>query len=774
VSVGQGTVFVALGFLLLATKAMLSAGISIPWVTPVLGMAVVVGIPTFLLYMADIGRVSSRSERLAISVVIDLGLLMAVGLAANTLLPHKQVPRPLSDRTVMLGVEALCVLLAALTYRRHPRVYRLSIPSVGARGRVLIGLSLTVIAMAVMGAIRLNNGGGGGLTLCMLLLALIELALLVAWQDGTHPGLVPLAIYCVSLALLLMTSLRGWYVTGHDIQTENLVFELTKQLSRWKVSTFPDAYNACLSITILPTMILRWTRVADPYVFKVLFQVLFALCPVLVYRLACRMAPARVALLATIGFISFVTFFQDMPMLNRQEIAFLFLASGLLALTNERLSPAGRRLWFGLFGIGLALSHYSTTYVAIIVLAVAWGLRVGMGPVRAVLRRLRPSFLRRIDPVTGPRGASALSLGVVVFLAAVSLGWSGSLTHTDQGLTATLAAAARSIRWDAIVGSRSSDTSYSLLGGGTKPPAQVLADYRSSILKATAADRAAGGYYDLGAVAGYPAGLAAPSLLPLTTLGRWLKRLGLDPLRINPDVRQGSAKALQILILLGLGAVLLARRKPIRAPAELYFIGVASLFAIVVQVLLPPLSVNYGVLRAFQQALMVLDVFLVAGCLALVPRRAPRARRLFAAAAILVFFASSTGIVTQVLGGYGPQLHLNNAGDYYNLYYTHPEEVAAIGWLNRTAAEARGRPLVQMDPTTRGRLQTLTALDTADDIYPLLLKRDAFVFLGYANVRTGTAPANTGADDVAYDYPIAALDANKDLLYSSGGARVYR
>jgi len=161
-------------------------------------------------------------------------------------------------------------------------------------------------------------------------------------------------------------------------------------------------------------------------------------------------------------------------------------------------------------------------------------------------------------------------------------------------------------------------------------------------------------------------------------------------------------------------------------------------------------------------------------CFALVPRRASRRRRLFAAAAILASFASSTGMATQVLGGYGPQLHLNNAGDYYNLYYTHPEEVAAIGWLNRTAAEAGGRPLVQMDPTTRGRLQTLTTLDTADDIYPLLLKRNAVVFLGYANVRTGTAPANTGADDVAYDYPIAALDANKDLLYSSGGARVYR
>ena len=102
-----------------------------------------------------------------------------------------------------------------------------------------------VIAMAVMGAVRLNNGGGGGLTLCMLLVALVELALLVAWQDRMGPGVVPVGLYCVSLALLLMTSLRGWYITGHDVQTEYLVFELTKHTPRGRKS----ASSACPSLS---------------------------------------------------------------------------------------------------------------------------------------------------------------------------------------------------------------------------------------------------------------------------------------------------------------------------------------------------------------------------------------------------------------------------------------------------------------------------------------------------------------------------------------------
>jgi len=102
---------------------------------------------------------------------------------------------------------------------------------------------------------------------------------------------------------------------------------------------------------------------------------------------------------------------------------------------------------------------------------------------------------------------------------------------------------------------------------------------------------------------------AKTARLPLTPLGRLLSSLGLNLPSINYGVRQASARVLQVLILVGLLAVLLARRKRIHPLPEFYYLGVASLSVVVLQVLLPPLSLNYGLLRSFEQALVILGVY---------------------------------------------------------------------------------------------------------------------------------------------------------------------
>ena len=48
----------------------------------------------------------------------------------------------------------------------------------------------------------------------------------------------------------------------------------------------------------------------------------------------------------------------------------------------------------------------------------------------------------------------------------------------------------------------------------------------------------------------------------------------------------------------------------------------------------------------------------------------------------LAIFASTTGLIPQALGGYPAQLNLNNSGQYYELYYMTPQEVAAVTWLS--------------------------------------------------------------------------------------------
>jgi uncharacterized membrane protein len=204
---------------------------------------------------------------------------------------------------------------------------------------------------------------------------------------------------------------------------------------------------------------------------------------------------------------------------------------------------------------------------------------------------------------------------------------------------------------------------------------------------------------------------------------------------------------------------------------------VAAVVVIVVQIIAPVLSVEYGLLRTFQQALLLVDVYIVAGIAALLPRQ-PEVRRVAAAAAVaLGFYLSSTGVIPQLLGGYGPQLHLNNAGTYYEIYYLHPEEVTAEAWLrNRTegTGERDIQSEVQTDRYTFARMQNPTQLDLMNDIRPELVRRRAYVFLGYSNVRLGESTVAVASDLVTYVYPEEFLAANKDLVYSSGGARVYR
>ena len=207
----------------------------------------------------------------------------------------------------------------------------------------------------------------------MIALAIVALigVFSVRWLRFTRESVMSAVIYLVSLSLLLTTSLRGWSVTGHDIQQEYLVFQLTEVHGRWSMAYFHDAYNACLSITILPTELGQIINVDNPYIYKLFFQLLFALCPVLAYALARRYFNRGIATLAVAYFVGFPTFFTDMPFLNRQEIALLFVAVGLLAATNPVWSFRRRQVSLGIAGLGAEVSHYSTMYVFVGTLVIA-------------------------------------------------------------------------------------------------------------------------------------------------------------------------------------------------------------------------------------------------------------------------------------------------------------------------------------------------------------------------------------------------------------------
>lgn len=747
-------------------------------------LCIVPGLLTMILFRI---AVADFWGYLGIAISLSLIEIVLVALIGNTLLPDIGISRPL-DATVLVPDISVFLSMMILEIWRRRRTFEFRLPRYmlfdTARGAILGLAPILFVPIAIAGAFRLNNGADGTLILCMLV-AIAAYAAFAVYAAGTEDReVLPAILFSLALSLLFMNSLRGWHVTGHDIQREFSVFRLTKMDGIWSIARYRDAYNACMSITILPTIFSNLTAIADPYIYKALFQGLFATAVPVIFLSIRRYASAAVAFLSTFFFIAFPTFYQDMPFLNRQEIAFIFLASMIFVIFERPLPLSVRRTLFVILGIGMALSHYSTVYVFVAILIALAFARAMIAAIVPLLRRMRTparhasAVLRMISDI--PREGYLITVPMITVLIAVTFVWSGIVTDTaSTSLGAVVQATLSAIGKNAQEDARSSDVSASILSWQQSDPKALLQQYTYRIVDPVIFAAPADTYYPLTTYARYPIVVAPDEYVPSTAAGRALSSLGIDLSKANYLFRQGSAKLLQILIIIGFLSVLFTGRFLRRTPdAEFYLLAGGNLLMLAAIVVLPVLSVQYGILRAFQQSLMFLGLFLVIGILVLASRWNERAGIAIAATLAILFFLSETGAITELVGGYNPQLYLNNSGLYYDLYYAHGSEIAGIDWL---LAQTHGST-DSIQATSPNNLYSNSLFDVAptaggsfiDDIFPPLVRKDSYVFLSYATVHADRATATYAGTLITYAYPIQFLDDNKDRIYDNGDVMIYR
>jgi uncharacterized membrane protein len=759
---------------IVAANVLAVSGYPVPFLGPALGFWFLVVHPVYLLCTTSVWGDSGWAERLGYSLGAVLLLALLGGLGLNTVLPPLGVGRPLDPLPVAALADAITVALY-LFRRRNPArpSWRRCLASIGpVGGRIAAGAGACV-ALAVLGANRLNNGAGGQVSLVAQGGILVLAFLLLRYRHRLQDEMICVTIYLLSLALLLMTSLRGWYVTGHDIQTEYLAFQLTYSHAHWDMGSFSNAYNACLSITILPTELAQVTHVFNPYVFKVFFQLMFAVCPVLSYTIARRYFPKWISIMAAVYFIGFPTFFTDMPFLTRQETAFLFVCPAILAMTHRQWGLRRRRLALIAACLGMELSHYSTMYLFLGALTVAWLAESG-----SRWMSLRGRGTAGAEPTMARRAAAdsrTLSIGAILTATVIAVGWGGVATGTMAGAVADARAVASS-----LIGKtaefRSGDVAYGLLPGSEPSAQSLLNGYRRQTMGQRAGPASAA-YLPAALVTRYrtPA-VTGSQAMPLTAAGRLLAAAGIPVDGLNAAIRQAAARGEQLFTIIGLTAILFAGRGRRQPGREYLFLCLGSIVMVALITVLPDLSADYDVLRAFQESLLVIAPVLVAGS-CLVFRSLGESRAIRAAAAVgLTLFASTIGFVPQILGGYPAQLNLNNSGADYNAYYTHPQEVAAVNWLSSQPgvlpAGVQAENITDRFAFTSPG--TVSGQQVIADIYPTLIRPSSWVILGYSTIHTGQASVFYEGNLIAYAYPVGILQASKNLVYDDGGAEIYR
>jgi uncharacterized membrane protein len=763
--------------LTLAVNVLVMASLKVPFLGPALGFWFLIVLPVYLVCATSFLDGSAPAERIGYGLACVIGTLMFAGLLADLVLPFVGVRRPLDPVPVVLIGDLLVGGLyllrrrfpgPALTWAKLTQARRTLRPK---EARLVSGSALVVV-LAVLGANRMNNNAGNQVSLAALGVAVLAVVFLLLWRTQVREFATVVTLYLLALSLLLMTSLRGWFVTGHDIQTEYQVFQLTQAHGSWQIGAFHNAYDACLSITILPTELADVLRVDGPYIYKLFFQLLFAVAPVLVYTIARRYWPAGVSILAAIYFISFPTFFTDMPFINRQEIGLLFVCAAILAITNESWSIRMRRLAFIAACVGVEVSHYSSMYIFLGIIAVSW-------IVSSVLRLPRRFGRRRASHAEPPLWANQVriaGLGSLLVLTVVTVGW-GFLATQSAGAVITDAEASISGLLGHSAGTRSGNVGYSLFFGHTPTPQQVINAYNTSILKLRSRTSDQTSYLESASVAARNQVKAvAQPLLPLTPVGRLLADAHLPVSGINSAIRLGAADGEQLFVIAGLAFIFLVKRQRRRVGWEFFCLGFGAVAMLGAVTVLPDVSVDYGILRVFQESLVVIAPLLVAGSIAIFrvfgEARAPR----IAAAVAVGIFISTTGLLPQVLGGYPAQLSLNNSGTYYDDYYVHTQEAAGTQWLSMQlgvlpsgvqATHAANRFLFTGPSSVTGQ-------QFIEDAFPSLLRAHAWVIVDYSILHTGLASISYDGDNILYKYPVAILRRGKDLVYDNGGMEIYR
>jgi uncharacterized membrane protein len=194
---------------------------------------------------------------------------------------------------------------------------------------------------------------------------------------------------------------------------------------------------------------------------------------------------------------------------------------------------------------------------------------------------------------------------------------------------------------------------------------------------------------------------------------------------------------------------------------------VGSLFLLALITVLPAISIEYGVLRMFQQLLFVISLPIVLGLNSTLFFVKEQRRILIIGVIVVTFFLNLTGFVSHLTGDYYPQMTLDNAGVYYDEYYVHRADIVAIAWLAEN--EVNNNPIVA-DPRALNMLLTYGDINALNENFPSLITKKAYVYTQVSNNTIGSVSHNT----INYNSDRPFLDQYKNLIYSNGDITIYK
>lgn len=705
-----------------------------------------------MLLMTALGRSSKDTPKSLYAVVASIAILMLDGLVSNTITQITGNRIHLS--TVSMGVvsSVTLILLMALAWRKTKKHIEVNLPNI----RKCLLYALIVILMpvvSIMGAILLNNSGSNIVSIFMfIVLSIFALALLI-WRDRLPNLLMPVAIFSIGLSIIFLGAFRGDSISGVDVIKEYGLFQLINHIGYWSPNILSDAYNACLSITLLPMSFEKLTGINGLATMRYLIPALYALVPVIIYKTWKNVLGEKKSLLCAIFFIAQPAFISWSSVPIRQMVAILFFVTALSVVLNKSLSNQVK-IWLSvIFGSGMILSHYSTSYIALGLFGAVY------------LFQLTTHFVKKYRKTNTEFSPTIPTLALVLLVVVAAI-WYGPVTHASGNITKKIENA-----WHYVEDGNINPFNSSYYANRTSLVDQVLFTDQSTKLQQN--------WNEYIVHVEDSTGLSTPSnnggleaqatqTMPLNS-PKWLANIvNLSDQIVRKLVRLFLAAGLIIYV------IVIIKSRKIEEHKIFVFASALILLAVIV---IPRASIYYDVGRTSQQLIMLLAVPTIIGGLSLIKWLTPknisertRLTILGAVFALLMLFVS--GVPSQITGGNYPTMALNNSGNQYDQWYSHDSEILSAQWLKGQNPEESN---IRAGYFGGNKLQLAgMSKPTNSYILPWTINRDAYVYVSYGEYSSGLATTYYNGSYIRYKYPFDFLNNNKGLVYNNGQSVIYK
>ena len=317
-------------------------------------------VPGMLLLVA-FDELEVELERLLYAMGASLVLVMATGVVLNLALPAIGIGRPLSIPYLVGGTTVLVGILATVAYNRASRrgdrldlyraVGRPLTPAVPLFALLIPGTALALDVLEVFD----NNVP---LLVVLTLIALVPLGVTIVRRFHWHA----FAVWCMSLSLLYHSTLAPGAFGGSSVPMHIM------EVQRWT----PGIENTASTTTsLVPNGILYptyATLIDIPYYMQTSFvnPILVSLLPVILFVAYRKYVTDTMALLGVSIFMFAHPFYRLYPGGGRVATPVIFLALIGLLIADDELEPVRVHVLAIMFAAGLVISHYGTSYFAML------------------------------------------------------------------------------------------------------------------------------------------------------------------------------------------------------------------------------------------------------------------------------------------------------------------------------------------------------------------------------------------------------------------------